>query len=166
MEDRRLRNRAAAQASRHRKRLQVDTMKDQLQECEAECISLREENESLRKRVAELEKENEMLLTIQNNNSTPRHKKARTIGVCLAMCALVFTFSGSFPSRNTSYSTDLQVSNAITVKDSPEYTFLRRHGRSLAEAQDYDAVFYLIVSVANINSIKFRCPKHQKHRLL
>jgi hypothetical protein len=56
------------------------------------------------------------------------------------MCALVFTFSGSFPSRNTSHTTDLQLSNAITVQNSPEYTFLRRHGRSLAEVPDYEAI--------------------------
>jgi regulator of replication initiation timing len=57
MEDRRLRNRAAAQASRHRKRLQMDIMKEKLDEYEAECMNLRLENENLRKRVTELEKE-------------------------------------------------------------------------------------------------------------
>jgi hypothetical protein len=54
-----------------------------------------------------------------------------------------------------SYSTtDLQLSNALAMKDSPEYLYLRRHGRSLAEVQDYDAVCH---SVSLGFSFFFRC---------
>lgn len=70
-------------------------MKDQLVECEAENARLRLENETLRKRVADLERQNEMLLSTQNASAgILKHKKARAVtGVCLAMCALVLTFS-------------------------------------------------------------------------
>ncbi|KAI6191560.1 Cyclic AMP-dependent transcription factor ATF-6 beta [Aphelenchoides bicaudatus] len=159
MEDRRLRNRAAAQASRNKKRQQMDTMKDQLTECETECDRLRVENEGLKRRVAELEKENEMLLSTQNGNGILKHKKAKAVtGVCLAMCALVFTFSGSLPARDLPYpTTDLQISNALSMEDSPEYLYLRRHGRSLAEVQDYDAMPDPPEQIASNKTIRI-CP--------
>ncbi|KAI6205521.1 BZIP domain-containing protein [Aphelenchoides besseyi] len=135
LEDRRLRNRAAAQASRTRKRLQMDEMKEKLLEVESERDQLRLENEALRKRIEELEQEK------LSYGGPSRPKKSRAVaGVCLAMCALVFTFYGSVPENYLSDSTELQFSQQGVIEKSPELMFLKRHGRSLASVSDYDGV--------------------------
>ncbi|KAI6173356.1 BZIP domain-containing protein [Aphelenchoides besseyi] len=135
LEDRRLRNRAAAQASRTRKRLQMDEMKEKLLEVESERDKLRLENEALRKRVEELEQEK------LSCGGPSRSKKSRAVaGACLAMCALVFTFYGSVPENYLSDSTELQFSQQGVIEKSPELMFLKRHGRSLASVSDYEGV--------------------------
>lgn len=88
-----MRNRASAQASRQRKKVEVETLKQQLDEYQSECVKLRQENENLRKRVLELEEERLRI------SPTPHKRVKKAAGVCLAVCALFFSFSSTMPPR-------------------------------------------------------------------
>ncbi|CAD5234664.1 unnamed protein product [Bursaphelenchus xylophilus] len=126
IEDKRLRNRAAAQASRYRKRMELDNMKQQLTEYEAECNRLKEENKFLKERVRELEEERELFSNRKSYNVP--HKKAKKVaGVCLAFCALLFTL-------NNGYTDSPPVSTELQLATSSDLIFLKEHhGRSLPQ---------------------------------
>ncbi|KAH7728017.1 hypothetical protein AAVH_04261 [Aphelenchoides avenae] len=64
-EDRKIRNRAAAQLSRQRKRNEFDELRKRLEDGMKEREALRRHNESLKKRVEELETEVPLFLSNQ-----------------------------------------------------------------------------------------------------
>ncbi|KAI1712141.1 bZIP transcription factor domain-containing protein [Ditylenchus destructor] len=69
-EDRKLRNREAAQLSRQRKRHEYEDLKARLDASEKMCEQLKSENKHLRKRVEELEKENKTTRVCTNLSET------------------------------------------------------------------------------------------------
>ncbi|CAD5229210.1 unnamed protein product [Bursaphelenchus okinawaensis] len=132
IEDKRLRNRAAAQASRQRKRMEMDTMKQQLQDYEDECNRLKQENKVLKERVNQLE--NIINNPLRRTSDVPHKKAKRVAGACLAVCALLFTINNGYMEKPT-ISTELQLappSDLIYLKE--------HHGRSLPRVSFYNNV--------------------------
>ncbi|KAI1724119.1 bZIP transcription factor domain-containing protein [Ditylenchus destructor] len=81
-EDRKLRNREAAQLSRQRKRYEYEDLKSRLDASEKMCDQLKSENKTLRKRVEELEKENKITCECTNlsETHTPKTDKKQEPG--------------------------------------------------------------------------------------
>ncbi|KAK0390452.1 hypothetical protein QR680_019361 [Steinernema hermaphroditum] len=98
-EDRKLRNRAAAQLSRQRKREEVENMQKKLKVMEDENRQLVETNHKLQKRISVLENENNILkANLQNRGFFPTSSNGVTTkraGVLLFVFALIVTFHGA-----------------------------------------------------------------------
>ncbi|TKR72221.1 hypothetical protein L596_019705 [Steinernema carpocapsae] len=97
-EDRKLRNRAAAQLSRQRKREEVEGMQKRLRIVEEENKQLLDSNDKLKKRIEVLQSENEVLKTTLQARGFIRpspYVSKQKAGAVLFVFALIITFHGA-----------------------------------------------------------------------
>ncbi|PAV60921.1 hypothetical protein WR25_12101 [Diploscapter pachys] len=135
-EDRKIRNRASAQASRIRKKNEYDEMKTAIINLEEENAKLKTENQELKERLAQYENQavedfdvERPFIEEAHCNPPSRKRRALVAGSCLmAICLLI-----AMPINLGGYG---NVSRAASPKEAPSRS-VTNHGRVVVADEDY-----------------------------
>jgi hypothetical protein len=160
-EDRKIRNRAAAQLSRQRKRNEFDDLRKKIEDGVKEREVLFQENQTLKRRVEALENENKVLrASCAAVQRFPRGKVVKTAGVSLFALFMFVALPGGPSMSEMSSPSPSALSTIAETSNSAPFV---RPGRSLAELNDYNNIVSHVrnISKSDNSTINGKCPYAQ-----